>query len=47
MKGMLPKNPLGRSMFGKLKVYAGSRRHIRLATAGLDCEEHAQRITLF
>ena len=24
VKGMLPKNPLGRSMFGKLKVYAGT-----------------------
>ena len=24
VKGMLPKNPLGRSMFSKLKVYAGS-----------------------
>ena len=24
VKGMLPKNPLGRAMFGKLKVYAGA-----------------------
>ncbi|MDD3651036.1 50S ribosomal protein L13 [Immundisolibacter sp.] len=24
VKGMLPKNPLGRAMFSKLKVYAGS-----------------------
>ncbi len=24
VKGMLPKNPLGRKMFGKLKVYAGA-----------------------
>ena len=24
VKGMLPKNPLGRAMFGKLKVYAGT-----------------------
>ncbi|MDX8393237.1 MAG: 50S ribosomal protein L13 [Mariprofundales bacterium] len=24
VRGMLPKNPLGRSMFGKMKVYAGS-----------------------
>ncbi|MEM8593891.1 MAG: 50S ribosomal protein L13 [Pseudomonadota bacterium] len=24
VKGMLPRNPLGRSMFGKLKVYAGT-----------------------
>ena len=23
VKGMLPKNPLGRTMFSKLKVYAG------------------------
>ena len=25
VKGMLPKNPLGRSMFKKLKVYAGNK----------------------
>jgi large subunit ribosomal protein L13 len=25
VKGMLPKNPLGRSMFKKLKVYAGAK----------------------
>jgi len=24
VKGMLPKNPLGRQMFSKLKVYAGT-----------------------
>jgi large subunit ribosomal protein L13 len=24
VKGMLPKNPLGRAMFRKLKVYAGN-----------------------
>ena len=24
VKGMLPKNPLGRQMFSKLKVYAGA-----------------------
>jgi large subunit ribosomal protein L13 len=24
VKGMLPKNPLGRAMYGKLKVYAGA-----------------------
>ena len=24
VKGMLPKNPLGRAMFTKLKVYAGT-----------------------
>lgn len=24
VKGMLPRNPLGRAMFGKLKVYAGN-----------------------
>jgi large subunit ribosomal protein L13 len=28
VKGMLPKNPLGRAMFKKLKVYAGpSHQH--------------------
>jgi large subunit ribosomal protein L13 len=28
VKGMMPKNPLGRAMFGKLKVYAGGEhRH--------------------
>jgi large subunit ribosomal protein L13 len=27
VKGMLPKNPLGRAMFKKLKVYAGSEHH--------------------
>ncbi len=27
VKGMLPKNPLGRSMFRKLKVYAGSEHN--------------------
>jgi large subunit ribosomal protein L13 len=25
VKGMLPKNPLGRAMFGKLKVYSGGK----------------------
>jgi large subunit ribosomal protein L13 len=25
VKGMLPKNPLGRAMFRKLKVYAGAQ----------------------
>ena len=24
VKGMLPRNPLGRAMFGKLRVYAGA-----------------------
>ena len=29
VKGMLPKNPLGRAMFRKLKVYAGSKhKHV-------------------
>jgi large subunit ribosomal protein L13 len=29
VKGMLPKNPLGRAMFRKLKVYAGpDHQHI-------------------
>jgi large subunit ribosomal protein L13 len=27
VKGMLPKNPLGRAMFKKLKVYAGPKHH--------------------
>lgn len=27
VKGMLPKNPLGRDMFRKLKVYAGSKHN--------------------
>lgn len=27
VKGMLPKNPLGRDMFRKLKVYAGGEHH--------------------
>lgn len=27
VKGMLPKGPLGRKMFGKLKVYAGTQHH--------------------
>lgn len=27
VKGMLPKNPLGRAMFRKLKVYSGSEHH--------------------
>lgn len=27
VKGMLPKNPLGRAMFRKLKVYAGSQHN--------------------
>jgi len=27
IKGMLPKNPLGRDMFRKLKVYCGSEHH--------------------
>ena len=27
VKGMLPKNPLGRAMFRKLKVYAGPEHH--------------------
>lgn len=30
IKGMLPKNPLGRAMFKKLKVYAGSE-HVHAA----------------
>ena len=48
VKGMLPKNSLGRSMFGKLKVYAGNDHpHQAQQPQALDVKEHAQRITLF
>jgi large subunit ribosomal protein L13 len=37
VKGMLPKNPLGRSMFRKLKVYAGpEHRHQAQQPSALD-----------
>lgn len=37
VKGMLPKNPLGRAMHGKLKVYAGaSHPHTAQMPAALD-----------
>lgn len=37
VKGMLPKNPLGRAMFKKLKVYAGSEhRHAAQQPQPLD-----------
>ena len=37
VKGMLPKNPLGRSMFQKLKVYAGSEhKHTAQQPQALD-----------
>jgi large subunit ribosomal protein L13 len=37
VKGMLPKNPLGRAMFRKLKVYAGSEhRHAAQQPLPLD-----------
>lgn len=37
VKGMLPKNPLGRAMFKKLKVYAGSEhRHTAQQPQPLD-----------
>ncbi len=37
VKGMLPKNPLGRAMFRKLKVYAGSEhRHAAQQPKTLD-----------
>ena len=37
VKGMLPKNPLGRAMYRKLKVYAGSEhRHVAQQPATLD-----------
>jgi hypothetical protein len=34
VKGMLPKNPLGRAMYRKLKVYAGPNHPRRPAAAG-------------
>jgi len=37
VKGMLPKNPLGRAMFKKLKVYAGGEhRHTAQQPQPLD-----------
>ncbi len=37
VKGMLPKNPLGRAMFRKLKIYAGTEhRHTAQQPAVLD-----------
>lgn len=37
VKGMLPKNPLGRAMFRKLKVYAGSEhQHVAQQPIPLD-----------
>ena len=37
VKGMLPKNPLGRAMFRKLKIYAGTEhRHTAQQPAALD-----------
>ena len=40
VKGMLPKGPLGREMFRKLKVYAGSEHpHQAQAPVVLDIEE--------
>jgi large subunit ribosomal protein L13 len=37
VKGMLPKNPLGRAMFKKLKVYAGNgHRHAAQQPQPLD-----------
>ena len=39
VKGMLPKNPLGRAMFSKLKVYAGTE-HPHVAQIGrASCRE--------
>ena len=40
VKGMLPKNPLGREMFRKLKVYAGTEHpHVAQQPILLDIEE--------
>ncbi|CAM2809023.1 50S ribosomal protein L13 [Legionella steigerwaltii] len=40
VKGMLPKNPLGREMYRKLKVYAGSEHpHTAQQPKQLDIEE--------
>lgn len=40
VKGMLPKNPLGREMYRKLKVYAGSEHpHTAQQPKTLDIEE--------
>ena len=39
VKGMLPKNPLGRAMYRKLKVYAGNEHpHIAQQPKSLDLE---------
>ena len=38
VRGMLPKNPLGRAMFSKLKVYAGpEHKHVAQQPLLLDC----------
>ena len=40
VKGMLPKNPLGREMFRKLKIYTGSEHpHEAQQPKKLDIEE--------
>lgn len=42
VKGMLPKNPLGRDMYRKLKVYAGSEHpHVAQQPKTLDLEGKA------
>jgi len=39
VKGMLPKNPLGRAMYRKLKVYAGNEHpHVAQQPKSLDLE---------
>ena len=39
VKGMLPKNPLGRAMYSKLKVYAGNEHpHVAQQPMSLDLE---------
>jgi large subunit ribosomal protein L13 len=47
VKGMLPKNSLGRSMFSKLKVYAGGEHpHQAQQPQVFDVKEQAHRINL-
>ncbi len=46
VKGMLPKNPLGRAMFRKLKVYAGAEhQHAAQQPKPLDTGESAGALT--
>ena len=40
VKGMLPKNPLGRAMFKKLKVYAGDKHEHQAFQRGCNNQQH-------